>query len=238
MSIEKSLAMNQLNNENKFAFEKNFKKRYNMIERGYCMLSNSALNFDQESDCEGEIGNRHAISRRHLKLIANDDVSKNHIIATKEKRTFFEHAQHGDILQRTSINEFSSGRWACQVHDNYFKNLDAELIDLSDSENLFKAVCRVVFRHNLLMHLRWIPIWNYCQTESGWNQLKENIFNQPVSDEHANEVLKEWSNVAAAIHSKAQKVGRKLREKDWNALNIRACMLKSKPTVAGWGLSV
>lgn len=56
-----------------------------------------------------------------------------------------------------------------------------------------------------------------------------------MSDEHTNEAFKNWFNVATAINSKAKKLGRELREKNWNTLKIRACMLKSKPTVAGWG---
>ena len=199
------------------------------------MLSNATIDCDHESNCEGKVGRRHSISRRHLKLIADKDGSENHIYAIRERRTFFEHTERDAPLPLVSIKEFSAGKWACQKHDKIFENLDEELVDLSIPENLYKYVGRVVFRHNLLMQQRWIPIWEKAQEEHCWKQLKENLFFRSVSDEVASETLTEWRNTAAAVHSMAANLSRNIRKKCWNSLQIRACMLRSEPVVAGWG---
>ena len=227
--------MNRPQKEYEFAFEKCLNDHYTKIEKGHCILSQTAINSDHANDCEGDIGSRHAISKRHLELIVDDDDCPDHFFATKEKRTFFEHEGRDSCLQPTSRKKFSSGKWACQKHDNIFKSLDAEQIDISEPENSFKAVCRVVFRHNLLMQLRWIPIRECVQTECGWKQFKDKVFTQPVGDKEADIELNERRRVANAVNTMADKLSRKLLENDWNSLQIRTCMLESEPTVAGWG---
>ena len=199
------------------------------------MLSNATLDCDHGSNYEGNVGRRHSISRRHLKLIADKHGSENHIYAIKERRTFFEHAEQDAPLRLVSIKEFSAGNWACQKHDKIFENLDEEQVDLSIRENLYKYVGRVVFHHNLLMQQRWIPIWEKAHEEHCWKQLKENLFIGSVSDEIASETLTEWRNTAAAVHSMAANLSRNIRKKCWDSLQIRACMLRSEPVVAGWG---
>ena len=80
--------MNRLQKEDEFAFEKCLNDHYTKIENGHCILSQKAINSDHANDCEGDIGSRHAISKRHLKLIVDDDDCPDHFFATKEKRTF------------------------------------------------------------------------------------------------------------------------------------------------------
>ena len=141
------------------------------------------------------------------------------------------------ILQRTSIGKFCTGNWACKKHENDFKDIDNCQINLSNPENVLNTVLRVVFHHNLLMQLRWIPISKHCQTDLGWQQIIEHVFIDSVSDEEAEVILSEWRDVASAVNSMAQFLVQKIREKNWKCLQIRTCMLKSEPTVAGWGCS-
>lgn len=227
--------MNRTQEISSVNFEKNLGKRYSEIEKGYCMLADAARNLRKASRCDERVGRRHSISRLHLKLITDVDHHPDHVLATKENRSFFEHKDHGEQLRLTSIREFSAGRWGCQVHDEMFSPLDEQLIDLSIPENLFKIVCRVVFHHSLLIQLRWIPIWESIQSDSGWEQFKKNALIQPVGDEEAYDELRKWYDAAIAINTLAEKLSRNLLESNWNYLRVRACMLKSEPVVAGWG---
>ena len=211
--LRNQLVMNRPQKEDEFAFEKCLNDQYTKIEKGYCMLSKTAINSDHANKCEGDIGSRHAISKRHLKFIVDDDDCPDHFLATKEKRTFFKHEGRDGCLQPISRNKFSSGKWACQKHDDFFKSLDAEQIDISEPENSFKVVCRVVFRHNLLMQLRWIPISECVEQECGWKQFKEKAFTQPVSDEEAGIVFNEWHRDASAVNTMADKLSRKTSTK-------------------------
>ena len=207
------------------------------IEKGHCMLSANYGDSSQVSICNDNIVCCHAISRNQLNLIADNDDDPNHIIAIKERRSFLQEANQGDHLQRTSIGNFCAGNWACKKHENDFKDIDNCQINLSNPENVLNTVLRVVFRHNLLMQLRWIPISKHCQTDLGWQQIIEHVFIDSVSDEEAEVILSEWRDVASAVNSMAQFLVQKIREKNWKCLQIHTCMLKSEPTVAGWGCS-
>ena len=229
--------MNKSGNDTRREFEKHLDRDYQLIEKGHCMLSANYGESNQVSICNGKIVSCHAISRNQLNLIADNVDDPNHIIAVKERRSFLEEANRGNHLQRTSIGKFSAGNWACEKHENDFKNIDCCQIDLSSRENILNTVLRVVCRHNLLMQLRWFPIYKHCQTDLGWQQIIEHGFIDSISDEEAEVFLRKWRDFASAVNSMAQYLIQKIREKDWNCLQIRTCMLKSKPTVAGWGCS-
>ena len=87
-----------------------------------------------------------------MKMIAN---SQNKIRATKEIGYFNKQSEENDFLHRVLISHFSAGKWMCQKHDQGFAGIDKKQIDLSDLENLFKAVYRVVLHQNLLTLSKW-----------------------------------------------------------------------------------
>ena len=118
-------------------------EHYRQVMNGVCMAK---VGGDSPAEaCEGEVGYRHAISERHLGLIAD---AKKEIRANKEIGSFAVWSEQYEDLERVPISRFSAGKWACQRHDARFPGIDAKQIDLSDPENLFKAVYRVVLRHN------------------------------------------------------------------------------------------
>ena len=195
------------------------------------MPGNYSYDVNQPSESEGPIGQRHAISKIHLKLIAD---SKFKIRANRDFTSFHESVERYESMQRVSISQFSASKWACQKHDQMFAGLDVNQIDLSDQEILFKAVYRVVLRQNLLHRSRYCAILENIQSEEDWLQLMETTFNHPVSDEEAENTLIQIRNVASAINTKADELGRRFREHDWNSLEIRAFLLDSQPTLAGW----
>ena len=185
--------------------------------------------------CEGKIGRRHAIARRHLKLIAERTDGGTKIRANKEYRTFMESSRELEDFQLVPVSQFSAGRWACDTHDKIFAGIDASCIDLSKPENLFKAVYRVVVRQTHLMLARWNANFMGTQTEEGWEWFKETAFSTPVSDEKAASVWEEWRDVAHAVMGKMLDLKRRLASEEWNSLEYRAFLLESKPTVAAWG---
>ena len=182
--------------------------------------------------CEGPIGDRHAISRSHLRLIAEDE---NKIRANKEIRSFAAWSEQYEELQGVPISRFSAGKWACQKHDAMFAGIDAKRIDLSEQENLFKVVFRVVLRYNHLILARWNAHCMETTTEDGWRWFKETAFERPVSDEVAVEAEREWGKEAHAVMWKMHDLEQRLTKKEWNSLEYRAFLLKSKPMMAGWG---
>ena len=195
------------------------------------MPGNYSYDVNQPSECEEPIGQRHAISKLHLKLIADSEFK---IRANRDTTSFHESVERYESMQRVSISQFSAGKWACQKHDQMFAGLDVNRIDLSDQENLFKAVYRVVLRQNLLHLSRYCAIFENIQRKEDWLQFKETAFNHSMSDEEAENMLIQMRNVASAINTKADELGRRFREHDWNSLEIRAFLLDSQPTVAGW----
>lgn len=203
---------------------------YRRIMNGVCMTQ---VGGDSPAEaCEGQIGYRHAISERHLRLIADTEKK---IRANKEIGSFAVWAEQYDELQRVPVSRFSAGKWACQRHDARFPGIDAKQIYLSNPENLFKAVYRVVVRHNHLTLARWTAHCAGIETEQGWRLFKELAFEKPVSDEEAEEAHREWRNKAHAVMWKMRELERRLAKKEWNSLECRTLLLKSKPTVAGWG---
>ena len=205
---------------------------YRSVIKGMCMAT---LRLDDESPtdtCEGPIGNRHAIAKRHLQLIAD---SENRIRANRETGTFAVWPEQYDDLQHVPISQFGAGRWSCQKHDQRFAGIDAQCIDLSEPENLFKAVYRVVLRQNHLTLARWNAHYKGTETEEGWKRFKETAFKMAVSEEDATNAENEWRDVANAVMRKTRDLERRLARREWNSLEYRALLLESIPTVAGWG---
>ena len=97
------------------------------------------------------------------------------IISTPQRKSERFSSTGDEIVACNSHHEKNSvqGNGHVKNMTNIFKSLDAEQIEISEPENSFKAVCRVAFRHNLLMQLRWIPILKCVQTECGWKQFKD-----------------------------------------------------------------
>lgn len=209
-----------------------FKNRYRLVANGTCMETINACGRNLAETCEGEIGFRHAISKCHLKLIADPE---NKIRANKENESFGVWTELHDDLQRVSTTRFSAGKWSCQKHDQRFEGIDVEYIDLSKPENLFKAVYRVVLRHNHLMMARWCALVEGTRTEEGWERFKEVGFNVPVCDEIAEKAFTEFGNKAHKVMGEMRDLGKRLVNKEWNSFEYRAFLLESEPMVAGWG---
>ena len=207
-------------------------EHYRSVSDGVCMASIRAVDERQVDPCEGPIGNRHAIAKRHLRLIADADSL---LRANKEVGSFAVWSQQYDNLQPVPISRFSAGRWSCQKHDQRFQGIDAQRIDLSEPENLFKAVYRVVLRHNHLMLARWNAHFLETETEEGWKRFKETAFNVPVNDDEAATAESEWCQVAHAVMTKMRDLEARLARSEWNSLDYRALLLASDPAVAGWG---
>ena len=189
-------------------------------------------NEEPEDTCEGPIGQRHAIAKRHLRLIAEGN--NREIRANKEIGAFEKWSEQYDALQRVAISQFSAGKWSCQKHDERFAGIDAEHIDLSEPENLFKAVYRVVVRQNHLSAARWSAHWGVTRTEEGWEGFKETAFCEPTGEEGAIEAEKKWRDEAHALMWKMRDLERRLAKGKWNSLDYRVLLLQSEPAVAGW----
>ena len=167
-----------------------------------------------------------------MRLIAD---SENQIRANRETGTFANWSEQYDDLQLLPISRFSAGRWSCQRHDQRFAGIDAEKIDLSEPENLFKAVYRGVIRQNHLMLARWNAHCVGTHTEEGWKRFKETAFETEVNDEQAGNAQSEWRDVVHAVMGKMRDLERRLARRDWSSLEYRALLLQSDPAVAGWG---
>ena len=201
------------------------------VRTGICMATIRACNEKPADPCKGPIGYRHAIAKRHLNLIADAD---NRIRANKDIESFDIWTEQYPELQPVPISRFSAGKWSCQKHDERFAGIDAEHIDLSEPENLFKAVYRVVLRQNHLTAARWSAHWAETETEEGWKRFKETAFREPVSEEEAIKAASEWRNEAQALMSKMRDLERRWANGEWNSLDCRAFLLQSRPSVAGW----
>lgn len=208
------------------------RKHYRTVINGVCMAAIRSGDENPKDLCKGPIGHRHAIAKRHLKLIAD---SENRIRANREIGSFEAWSEEYDELVPVPISRFSAGRWSCQKHDERFLGIDAERIDLSDPENLFKGVYRVVLRQNHLMLARWNAHFTGTRREDGRKRFKEIAFQSLVSDEEAAKAETEWRNVAQAVMGKMRELERRLVRREWNSLEYRALLLESNPTVAGWG---
>ena len=222
--------MENLYNEEQRAWLNDLRERYRQVMNGICMAQGGGES--PAEACKGPIGKRHAISRSHLRLIAEDE---NKIRANKEIGSFEAWSKQHEELQGVPVNQFSAGKWACQRHDAMFTGIDAKRIDLSEPENLFKAVCRVVLRQNHLMLARWNAHCMETTTEEGWRRFKQTAFDKPVGDEVAAEAEREWGKQARAVMGKMRDLEQRLAKKEWNSLEYRALLLKSKPMVAGCG---
>ena len=207
-------------------------EHYRVVTNGVCMATVRASNDSLTDPCAGPIGYRHAIARRHLQLITDDG---NLVRANKEVGTFAIWPEQYDDLQLVPISRFSAGKWACEKHDQRFAGIDAERIDLAESENLFKAVYRVVLRHNHLMLARWNAHYAATETEEGWERFKETAFETAVSDDEAANAVSEWRDVAHSMMRKMRNLEQRLSRREWNSLEYRVLLLESNPTVAGWG---
>ena len=172
------------------------------VRTGICIATIRACNEKPTDPCKGPIGYRHAIAKRHLNLIADAD---NRIRANKDIESFDIWTEQYPELQPVPISRFSAGKWSCQKHDERFAGIDAEHIDLSEPENLFKAVYRVVLRQNHLTAARWSAHWAETETEEGWKRFKETAFREPVSEEEAIKAASEWRNEAQALGGQARK---------------------------------
>ena len=208
------------------------RKSYRSLTNGVCMATIRAGDESPTDPCEGPIGYRHAIAKRHLKLIADIE---NRIRANTEIGSFTVWPEQYDELQRVPISRFSAGKWSCQKHDQRFAGIDAQRIDLSDPENLFKAIYRVVLRQNHLMAARWNAHFTGTETKEGWKRFKETAFKTVVSDDEAANAENQWRHVAHAVMGKMRDLERRLAQRKWNSLDYRALLLESNPTVAGWG---
>ena len=85
------------------------------------------------------------------------------------------------------------------------------------------------------MLARWNAHFTGTETEEGWKRFKETAFHTPVSDEVAEKAENEWMNVAHGVMEKMRDLERRLARREWTSLECRALLLKSNPTVAGWG---
>lgn len=207
-------------------------ERYRAVTDGVCMVAIRSRDERSAGPCKGPIGFRHAIARRHLRLIADDG---DRIRANKEVGTFAVWPEKYDDLRLVPISRFSAGKWACQKHDLRFEGIDAERIDLAKPENLFKAVYRVVLRHNHLTLARWNAHFTNTKTEEGWTKFKEISFNTEVTDEEAVNAENIWRKQAHAVMEKMCDLEQRLARQEWNSLEYRAVLLESRPSVAGWG---
>ena len=207
-------------------------EHYRFVANGICMATIRADDEDSTNPCEGPIGHRHAIAKRHLQLIAD---AESRIRANRESGTFAVWPEQHDDLQRVPISRFSAGKWSCQRHDQRFAGIDSRRIDLSEPENLFKAVYRVVLRQNHLMAARWHAHSIGTKTNEGSKRFKDTAFETAASDDQAINAEDEWRNAAHAVMWKMRDLEGRLARKEWNSLEYRALLLKSNPTVAGWG---
>ena len=208
------------------------REHYRSVINGTCM---AAIGYGDESPrdpCEGPIGNRHAIARRHLKLIGGCDGM---VRANKEIGTFDMWPEQYEDLKLVSIRQFSAGKWSCQNHDERFGAIDAKEIDLSEPESLFKAIYRVVVRHNHLVMARWSAFCEVVQSEESLKVFKETAFKRPVSDLEFTKFEDEWRNVAHAVMEKMLDLETRLQLQQWHSLDFRSLLVASKPMVAGWG---
>jgi len=182
--------------------------------------------------CKGKIGNRHAIARRHLRVIADDN---NEIRANREFASFEKWPEKYPRLQCVPITKFSAGKWSCQKHDERFAGIDSAQVNLSDPENLFKAIYRAVLRHNYLSTARWTAAYAATRTEEGWEFFKASAFENPVTEEEARNAFNHWGRCAQALMGKMREFERRLLASDWNSLDYGAVLLQSTPAIAGWG---
>ena len=232
---ESETGKNPYNDEQRIWLD-GMKKTYDrIVAKGICMATIRTRDEAPTEPCEGKVGRRHAIARRHLKLIAERTDGGTEIRANKEYKTFMESSREPEALQLVPVSEFSAGRWACQRHDERFKGVDAQQIDLSEPENLFKAVYRVVLRHNHLILARWYAHSIATETDEGWQRFKETAFSTLASCEVVKKAENEWKDVTNAVMGKMRDLERRLASEEWNSLEYRAILLNSKPTVAGWG---
>ena len=208
---------------------------YRSVINGICMESIGWGQSDAIEACEGPVGRRHAIAKRHLARIAN---RHNLIRANKEIRSFALWSEHYAGLRPVPISEFSAGKWLCQKHDARFSGIDAQRIDLADPENLFKAVYRVVLRQNHLALARYSAHFEATKTQEGWQHFKETAFPVPMSEESAAEAEADWREESRAIMWKTLDLRKRLQMKQWGSMSYRALFLNSEPTVAGWGCQV
>lgn len=204
------------------------------MANGVCLAA--SIRYSEESvtePCEGPIGYRHAIAKRHLKLIAD---ANGEIRANKDIETSAIWPEQYDELQPLHISRFSAGRWSCQRHDERFGGIDAEQIDLSDPECLFKAVHRVVLRQCHLKTARWSAYCAATQSTDSWETFKATAFESPVDDEEAIVAERKWQEETHALLWKMHDLEQRLKLRDWNSLDFRAILVAaSTPAVAGWG---
>ena len=121
-------------NPDQISWLNDLRKRYRSVVNGMCMATFRLGDEVLPEPCEGPIGYRHAIARRHLNLIADCD---GRIRANRETGTFAIWPERYDSLQLVPVSRISAGRWSCQRHDERFGGIDAQDIDLSEPENLF-----------------------------------------------------------------------------------------------------
>ena len=220
-------------NEEQRKFLEDLKKHYDRwVRTGVCMATIRTCYEEPADTCEGPIGYRHAIAETHLRLVAEGKNQK--IRANKQIGTFDMWTEQYPEFQPVPISRFSAGKWSCQKHDKRFAGIDEEHIDLSEPENLFKAVYRVVLRQNHLTVARWSAHWVETETEEGWKRFKETAFWEPVSEEEAIKAEKKWRDEAYALMWKMRDLERRLANGEWNSLDCRALLLESEPAVAGW----
>ena len=227
--------MNKPYTQEEQAWLDQLQQQYSRIYGGVCMATIRYEGSASATPCEGEIGNRHAIAKRHLKLIAD---SGNKIRANREIASFEKWLEKYDGLQSVPISRFSAGRWSCQKHDERFAGIDAAKIDLAKPENLFKAIYRAVLRHNHLSTARWTAVYKATSTDEGWEQFREMAFESPVGEDEAAKVRNQWRNRAGSLMSKTREFERRLIAKKWDSLDYRVLLLKSRPSVAGWGCAM
>ena len=214
---------------------KRLQDRYRVVADGICMAALESNGTINEKDCRGSLGFRHAISRRHLRLIADGD---NMILANKEYGSFDAWSDRDEALQRVPVSRFSAGKWSCQKHDERFGGIDAQRVELGNAENLFKAVYRVVLRQCHLSLARWHAFCAETKSGKDWDLFRRTAFESPASEEAARTAAKEWRSEFQALIGKKRILEERMRKEEWETLDFRALRLESEPAVAGWGCAM
>lgn len=84
--------------EEQFKWLEDFKNYYRLIANGTCMETINARGKNLVEACEGSMGFRHAISKRHLKLMADSDMDEK-----KDNRSADEARRCSDILTHVTL---------------------------------------------------------------------------------------------------------------------------------------
>ncbi len=85
------------------------------------------------------------------------------------------------------------------------------------------------------MMARWSAFCTATQTEEAWEVFKRTAFETSVNDDEATIAELVWMQIAHTVMWKMRELEQRLILKDWNSLELRAVLIASEPSVAGWG---